>query len=103
MVELHKSAAKGFQVIMSGDYDSLSKKSFCNERLLYRQKFFAESIANLQKNNTNHLTAFGYLLQDAPAQFFELHCNKVSFGFPTLCFMKLSIAFVDCTPTSNIS
>lgn len=66
---------------MDDSHDSLSAKSFCTNRLLYRQKFFAYVCKKLSssynKNTPNHLLALGYLLQLAPLQVIILYFKEV--------------------------
>jgi len=99
LLEAHKEAAKGFKIVMNDNCISLSSNSYCNIRLLYRQKFFTEIITKLAENykeeNSNYLLAVGYLLQEAPKQVFIMQFNKI-FRLVILCLEQCEDAEVLC-------
>ncbi|KAF2884292.1 hypothetical protein ILUMI_21884 [Ignelater luminosus] len=74
-------AAKGLKIVMNDNCASLDSESYCNRRLLYRQKFFIEVssklIENYKEENSSYLLAIGYLLQGAPKQVFILQFTKI--------------------------
>lgn len=81
LLDNYEEAAKSFKLIMDDSHNCLSAKSFCTNRLLYRQKFFAYVCKKLSssytKDTPNHLLALGYLLQLAPLQVIILYFKEV--------------------------
>ncbi|GLV44032.1 Mms19 [Carabus blaptoides fortunei] len=80
LLDIHEDAGKNFKLIMDDSHDCLSAKSYCSNRLLYRQKFFAYVCKKLSssytENTPNHLLALGYLLQLAPQQVIILYFKE---------------------------
>ncbi|RZC35490.1 aminoacyl tRNA synthase complex-interacting multifunctional protein 1, partial [Asbolus verrucosus] len=81
LLEIDKNAASSFRIIVNDNFDSLSRKSFCNRTLLYQQKFFVvvsnKLSANYRPELNSYLLALGYLLEHTPRQAILLQFKKI--------------------------
>ncbi|GLG99516.1 MMS19 nucleotide excision repair protein-like protein [Gryllus bimaculatus] len=77
-------AAEGFSLIMKDDVEYLDSESFCNVKILFRQRFFSFSPKLIEAfhdapldSKANYLIALGHMLQGVPQEVLLMNLEKM--------------------------
>ncbi|KAK7867176.1 hypothetical protein R5R35_008373 [Gryllus longicercus] len=77
-------AAEGFSLIMKDDVEYLNSESFCNVKILFRQRFFSFSPKLIEAfhdapldSKANYLIALGHMLQGVPQEILLMNLEKM--------------------------